>query len=230
MGRVAITTARDGAGRLVRMAKRYGLTPVPLPCIEVIPASSEVLDAARALAAEADWMVVTSSRAVTILWPMGGMPEVPVAAVGKSTAVSVEHAGGVLGLVGEAGGRALTVELGERLEGRSVFFPHASEADPSTIAVLEEAGAEVGAVTVYETTPIAPGPDPVDAAVYGSPSAVTGWLLSRSLDDMVLAAIGETTAGALADAGRYPDVVPARPDFEDLMARLAEHMRVRSPA
>jgi len=229
MGRVAITTAADRSSVLADHARSHGLEPVLLPCIEVTPASDAVLHDARALASRADWLVVTSPRAVRAVWPRGGMPPSPVAAVGPATAASVEEADGIVGLVGEAGAEALVARLAERAGGASVFFPHATGADPSTVSALVKAGAEVQAVAVYQTRPVAPGLDPVDAAAFGSPSAVRGWLISRHLDDLVLGAIGETTARALADAGRSPQVVPPRPDFEELMAHLADHLRQRSP-
>lgn len=229
MGRVGITTAADRSSLLADHARTHGLEPVLLPCIEVTPADDAVLHDARALASGADWLAVTSPRAVRAVWPRGGMPPTPVAAVGPSTAASVEEAGGTVALVGEAGAGALVARLAEMAGGASVFFPHAAGAAPSTVAALEKAGAEVKAVAVYETRPVAPGPDPVDAVAFGSPSAVRGWLISRHLEDLVLGAIGETTARALADAGKAPQVVPPRPGFEDLMAHLADHLRQRSP-
>lgn len=229
MGRVAITTAADRSSLFADHARNHGLEPVLLPCIEVTPADDAVLHDAGALASDADWLVVTSPRAVRAVWPRGGMPPPPVAAVGPSTAASVEEAGGTVGLVGDAGVEALVARLAERAGGASVFFPHATGAAPSTVSALEKAGVEVKAVAVYETRLIAPGPDPVDAVAFGSPSAVRGWLISRHLQDLVLAAIGETTARALADAGRSPQVVPRRPDFEELMAHLADYLRQRSP-
>lgn len=230
MERAAITTASDRAGRLADMAKRYGLLPVVLPCIEVAPAATAVLDRTRTLAAKADWLLVTSARVVVTLWPRGGMPPIPVAAVGSSTAATVEEAGGRVELVGETGASDLAVQLAETVKGRSICFPHGSGADPTTIRVLKEAGAGVSSVTVYETRPIGPERGDVDAVVFGSPSAVAGWLLTRDLEDIVVAAVGETTARAVVDAGHQPEVVPSQPDFDDLMARLAEYMKVRSPA
>lgn len=229
MGRVAVTTAADRSSRLAAQARRHGLEPVLLPCIEVTPVPDAELHTARALAWRADWLVVTSPRAVAAVWPDGGMPPLAVAAVGRATVASVEEAGGSVDLVGEAGAGSLVARLAETAAGKSVFFPHASGADPAMITTLERAGAEVTAVAVYETRALAPGPDPVDSVAFGSPSAIRGWLLSRHLDDLVLGAIGETTARALADVGRPPQVVPPHPDFEDLMAHLADHLRQRSP-
>jgi len=229
MTRVGITTTADGYPRLAGAAERHGLVPVPLPCIEVVAAPVEVLALAREEARRADWLLITSARTVTTLWPEGGMPSVPVAAVGSASAAAVENAGGTVGFVGESGGEDLVFELSEKWHEANVFFPHASGARQGTVECLEDVAADMAALPVYETSPVAPGLDAVDAVVFGSPSAVRGWALARGFDDLVLAAIGETTAAALAELAREPDVVPSRPDFELLMALLAHHLRQRSP-
>lgn len=229
MFRVAITTAAERASPLSDIARSHGLEPVSLPCIEVLPAPEDHLFGARSQAAEADWLVVTSSRAIDTLWPGGGMPDVPVAAVGSSTAEVAARAGGRVAVVGDGGAEDLVEELVGQVAGKSVFFPHASGADRSTLDRLGEAGAEVAASPVYETRPLGPGADPVDAAIFGSPSAVSGWCRSRTLGDLVLAVIGETTRAALVEQGHHPDVVPPRPDFELLISLLAAHLAERSP-
>jgi uroporphyrinogen-III synthase len=115
-----------------------------------------------------------------------------------------------------------------RVDGTSIFFPHASGADLTPVASLEALGAEVTSVAVYGTKSVAPGLEAVDAALFGSPSAVTGWGMSRSFDQVILAALGETTGRALAELGHPPDVVPSRPDFDLLIALVAHHLIERS--
>ena len=228
MPRVALTSTRDRIPRLSEIVEAHGLEPVPLPCIEVEPADAVTLDAAKAESVEADWLVITSRRAVEALWPEGGMPDTPVAAVGDATAAAVREAGGNCEIVGEGGAADLADRLQADLSGRRVLFPHASGADSSTVESLQEGGAEVTALVVYETRPVAPPEGSVDAAIFGSPSALTGWCLSRSLDQIVLAVIGETTGAALSDRGYEPDVTSPRPDFALLAALLADHFRERS--
>lgn len=226
--RLGITSTRDRAIHLSRVTSEQGLEPVVLPCIEIRPAPKEVLDKARSMAEGADLLLATSSRAVTSIWPEGGMPSVTTAAVGPATSQAIEESGGSVGFVGDGGSESLVQRLRGRLAGRLVFFPHAAGADMKTVEALEEMGAEVSAMAVYETRPVAPGPEPVDAVVFGSPSAVLGWSLSRSMDGLVVGAIGSTTAAALVHRGHEVDVVPDRPDFELLIAHVAEHLRDRS--
>ncbi|MDX1691273.1 MAG: uroporphyrinogen-III synthase [Acidimicrobiia bacterium] len=224
--RVAVTTTTGRSfDRIADELRDTGLQPVPLPCITVEPAAQEVLDRLRSAADSADWIVVTSRRAVEIVWPSGGMPTAPaVAAVGPTTAEAAREAGGRVEVIGSGGASELCDVLGGRVAGTAVVFPHARAADPATSRSLAEQAASVVAEPAYDTVPIAPGPDPVDAAIFGSPSAVDGWMTARSLEDLVTAAMGPTTAAHLRRLGRPPDVVPERPDLARLVGMLADHL------
>lgn len=226
--RVAVTTTADRAHRTADPLRLHGLEPVMLPCIRIVASASDVLQRLRSAAREADWIVVTSPRAVHVTWPDGGMPAVPVAAVGPTTASAVARAGGHVEVTGNAGAADVLETLRPLVPGKRVIFPHARSAAPVIVAGLRAAGAEVVAESVYEAMPIAPADDAVDAAIFGSPSAVEGWRRSRHLDGLTLAAVGVTTATALIDCGHYPHVIPDRPGFENVVTALTHHLRERT--
>lgn len=228
MRRVGLTTTRDRIQALAASVASYGMEPVSTPCIEISFASEDTLEEARGEAERCDWIFVTSARAIDALWPDGGMPRTPVAAVGPATASAVEDAGGALGVVGREGAAQLLAEIEGRLADRRVLFPHASGSGGPTIDGLSRSAREILPIAVYETRPVAPPDEAVDAVMFGSPSAVTGWCLARSLDGLVLAAIGETTKSALEARGHEADVVAPEPVFETLAALLADHLRERS--
>lgn len=227
--RVAITTTSDRAADLGRRAEARGLEPVELPCIEVAPGPEQALARARSETARADWLVLASPRAVRSVWPEGGMPGAAVAVVGSRTAEAVVEAGGRVAMVGDGGSAELLSRLAPMVVGRSVVYCHGSETDPAVMEALAGSAAVVTALAVYRTRPVAPGPDQVDAAVFGSPSAVAGWCMSRDLEGVVLAAIGPTTGQALEERGRPPQLVSPRPDYDTLIDLLAEYMSARSP-
>jgi len=223
--RLALTTTRDRCLQLVDEVAGLGLEPVVLPCIELIPGSDAVTEAARIESARSDWVLLTSPRTVHELWPEGGMPKTRVAAVGQATAEAVRDAGGRVAVVGDGGARDLVDRISRMVAGQSVFFPHAADADRSTIDLLDGAGATVRARVVYEIRPISPSEDPVDAIVFGSPTAVTGWLLARDLEGLAVGVIGETTAAAVAGYGYQFDVMPPSPSFGELTRLMAGHLR-----
>lgn len=219
--RVAVTTSPDAYGRVANPLQAVGLEPVALPCIRIVPGDPAELDRLRQATTRADLLVITSGRSVAMLWRDGGMPPVPVAAVGASSARAVEAAGGLVYLTGDGGAARLAELLEHRVLGLQMVFPHARAADPSITDRLRKAGATVIAGAAYGTEPVAPGGDAVEAVVLGSPSGVTGWCLTRSLDDVVVAAMGETTADAVSARGGKASIVPGRPRFEEVARELS---------
>lgn len=222
MTRVAVTTTADNAHRVGDALIAAGLVPVMLPCIAISPSPAHVLVELRRASETADLILVTSARAVRIVWPDGDMPSTPVAAVGATTAEAVTDAGGIVDVVGDAGASELVARL--EVDGVTVAFPHARGADPTTAIELERRGATVRGAVAYDTIPIAPDDDKVKAAVFGSPSAIEGWLMRRHLDGMSIAAMGATTASALRVRGVSDPVVADRPDLESLARALADRI------
>jgi len=226
--RVALTSTPDRARALGQSLRQQGLQPVSLPCIEVIAASASTIESARRAAESCDLLVITSARVVEVLWPAGDMPPIEVAAVGTVSAAAADDAGGSVTFVGSGGGADLVAELAGSVGERDVAFPHAAGADPATIETLRNAGARVTAQPIYETRPVAPALDEVDAVVFGSPTAVEGWHLSRTLDDLVVGVIGHTTAEALGHWGAAPHVIPETPSFHRLVELVARDLAERS--
>jgi len=228
--RIGVTTTADAVDRLVEPLVAAGFVPVILPCIRIDPAREEVLRRLRVAASTADWVFATSARALRLTWPDGAMPPTRVAAVGDSTAGAAEALGGDVTLVGDGGAADLARRLAPHLAGAVVVYPAARGADPETAAILEDGGARVVTEAAYVTVPIAPDHHPVDGVVFGSPSAVAGWRLSRPLTDLaVVAAMGPTTAAALAAEGRPADIVPDPPRLDLIVAALAAAAE-RTPA
>ena len=224
--RVAITTSAEAAPRVAAAFADYGFTPVHLPCIEVEAAAPEVLARLREEAGSADWLLLTSARAVAVVWPQGGMPPTPAAVVGGGTARAVVAAGGSVALEGEAGVDDLLSRLEAADAGGRLVFPHAAGTRRATLEQLDAAGWRLTAVVAYETIPVPPGDDPVEAAAFASPSAVQGWFAARDLDGLLVGAIGATTTASLAARGRPPDVTPERPGYQRLAEAMAAYAGV----
>lgn len=229
MKRVAVTTTPDNFRRVANPLAEVGLEPIQLPCIRVVPSPDDVLDELRRATEQADWLIVTSARAIRTVWPDGGIPPgVRVAAVGPATADAARAAGGDVRVIGSGGTTALRAALRGRLPGQKVVFPHARSADPGTIRQLRREAASVVAEPAYTTHPIAPSNDPVDAVVFGSPSAVDGWASGRAFAGTVIAALGSTTATRVRELGAFVDVVSDPPDLTTLAGGLAAHFEPRS--
>jgi uroporphyrinogen-III synthase len=226
MKTVAVTTSADRAAAAAIPFTFAGTSPIPLPCIEIVPAADDYLDEARAAAAGVDLIIVSSRRALDILWPDGPLPTADFAVVGRVTAREVEKRGGGVALVGSGGSDLLADALAGRIAHKSVIWPHARGADPRPLNRIRAGSASFMAPVIYESVPIAPDTTPVDVVSFASPSAVAGWQLSRSLQGETIAVIGETTRAAVAEAGAPAAIMASEPTYQSLAKSVAEHLRV----
>ncbi|HSK07527.1 MAG TPA: uroporphyrinogen-III synthase [Acidimicrobiia bacterium] len=223
MTRVAITTDRFDA-----VAPEYsdlGLEPVSVPCVDVAVAGEEVLARAREAASDADLVLITSARTVALLWPRAAMAGTGAITVGGASAAAVEAAGGRVILSGRSGLANLVDGAGDVLRGARVVFPHAAGTDPGLLARLRGLVTDLEEQVIYRAVPVAPGQTPVDAVVFASPSAVTGWRLARDFDGVVVGVIGPTTQAAVARY-RLPEVVAPEPSHHSLALALTSYLEV----
>ena len=226
--RVAVTASAEASAGMAAELVAVGLRPVALPCVRIQEADDGDLARARASAEEADLVVLTSSRALDVLWPSGPIPAAPIAMLTPAGAARVEERGGRVAHVGTGNPSDFTAYLIRKAAGKKVAYPHGEAVDPRIIVSLADAAAELVAVAVYGWIPLAPGLDPADAAVFESPLAVEGWVQTRDLAEIVVSAIGPATAAALRRHGRGADILVRRPHFEMLAETLASALLASS--
>ncbi|HWM87164.1 MAG TPA: bifunctional uroporphyrinogen-III C-methyltransferase/uroporphyrinogen-III synthase, partial [Kofleriaceae bacterium] len=168
-----------------------------------------------------------------------------IACVGPATAMALSAQGLLADLVpahGDATGvaRAVIEAAGDGIAGARVLIPRADQGRDEAIDLLRAAGAEVEAVAIYKLAAVEPLHPSVASALlrlrageirvvaFFAPSQV------RALFDLlgadagrvlaavpILAAIGPTTAAALASRGLTVHVVPSAPDPDVLAAEIA---------
>lgn len=217
--RVAITGSDDRFDSIAPVFARRSLEPIRLSSIAVRPAANDVLIATREVAERVGRVMVSSARAVEMLWE-GRETAAEFFTVGRATSTAVSQRGGRILIEGAAGLELLCRRVA--MAGvEQLVFPHAAGTDLAALRPLADAGVDVIEQAVYETEPIAPADDPVDAVAFASPSAVAGWMSARSVDGLVVAAIGSTTAAALERLDVRVDVIPERPGFVELAEALA---------
>jgi uroporphyrinogen-III synthase len=236
---VLVTRAQERAGELAAALAARGAAPVLVPLLAFAPpADPAALAAAFARADAYDWLVLTSATALRYAPPLA-LRRARVACIGPATAAAARRAG--LEVAVEPPGRSVPSELVAALARRAplagarVLFPCAAGAREELPSALEAAGARVDRVVAYATRV----PDeaaaalrkalaqPVDAVTFTSPSAVAhlfellGEARTRELARSArFAAIGPTTAAALAARGVARVVVSRRQTGEDLAQAL----------
>lgn len=228
MPRVAVTASVEASAGMAVELVAVGLRPVSLPCVRIQQAADADLARARAAVEEADLVVLTSSRALDVLWPDGPIPDTPIAMLTPAGAARVEERGGRVAHVGTGIASHFTEYLARKAVGQRVAYPHSEGADPRVIVSLADTIEDLVAVAVYGWIPVAPALDPVEATVFESALAVEGWMKGRALSRIVVAAIGPATALALRRHGRGPDVLVRRPHFEMLAETLASALLASS--
>jgi uroporphyrinogen-III synthase len=226
MKTVAVTTSSDRAAAAAIPFTLAGTSPISLPCIEIVPVTHDYLEEARAGAIIADLIIVSSRRTLDILWPDGPLPTTDFAVVGRVTAREVEKRGGAVALVGSGGSDLLADALAGRVAGKSVIWPHARGADPRPLNRIRAGSTSFMAPVIYESVPKQPAATPVDVVTFASPSAVAGWQLSRSLQGVTIAVIGETTRAAVDEAGAPVAVIASEPTYQSLANSVAQHLGV----
>jgi uroporphyrinogen III methyltransferase/synthase len=145
----------------------------------------------------------------------------------------------VPGLRGDAESMLAEILSSGSPRGRRVLIPRSDIGRDILARGLTEAGAEVDAVVFYRNLrPEVDAPllreDLCAGALpllpFTSPSAVRHFaeLLDtasrEACERCIIAAIGDTTADALVEAGLSPQVIPRRPEVRELVAALERHV------
>lgn len=226
---VAVTRAGETPGRLGRELAAAGARVTHWPCIRFgQPKDPSALLEAAGRRSDFDWLVLTSPRAarrwLDVATPAGDR-EPRVAAAGPATAAVLRAAGLAVERIAEprsARGVVRAFAAAADAAGTSVLLPQSDLASPELAEGLADLGAAVTTVVAYRTIPCSPDPESVLAAArddtvrivtFTSPSTVEGFLGGADPDQaariarvLQAAAIGPTTAGALAARGWTPIV------------------------
>jgi len=222
--RIVVTRAPEQAGEITRLLEQLGAEVILLPAVAFsAPADPHPFDRALHELGDFDWILFTSQNAVRFSASrlrQIGLPATvkQVAVVGPATADAASREGFRVDYVAtHSTAHALAGELGESLNGCTVFLPRSDRSDPELVDALRETGATVTDVIAYRT--VAPVvSDPValervrhadfDVAIFSSPSAfqnLDGMLgvgtLAKLANKVRYAAIGPTTARAMRGAG-----------------------------
>jgi uroporphyrinogen III methyltransferase/synthase len=248
--RVVITRAARQSVELVENLGKLGALPILLPLVAFsAPEDFAPLDAALDRLEQFDWIIFTSENAVRAVVKRasvrGNLRNVAgrrsrAAAVGPTTAAAAERAGFFVDYQAKThSGAALANELGEKLQGQSIFLPRSDRANPDLPQLLKKYGAEITEVIAYRTvTPVNLDQDKiaaianadVDAILFFSPTAVehfvgvVGKEKVRDLQNrLALTAVGPITANALRQSGVDNLLVADDTTSDAVIAVLQKH-------
>jgi uroporphyrinogen III methyltransferase/synthase len=238
--RVVVTRARAQASGLATTLRSLGAEVVELPAIRIESRidSGEAKAAIDAIHTYA-LICLTSPNGVRLLFEALGeagldaraLAGATVAAIGPGTARALVEHGVVADVVPERFVAEALVEAlaGVEVSGRPVLVARAAEARDVLPEALEERGAKVDVVALYETVREEPEPDAVEAAqsadyvTFTSSSTVTNLtevLNGRFPDSARVVSIGPITSEAARAAGLEVHVEAERHDIDGLLDAL----------
>ncbi len=247
--RIVNTRALHQAGSLDSVLHKYGATPIRYPCIAIAPPDdTRELDAA--LQSDFDLLVLTSANTVMILEEelqrLGlDFSGATTAAVGSATADAARAWLGVDVTIipddysADGLADALTITPGQR-----ILLPQSAVARPMLRDALSARGADVIAVTAYQTVRGRGGvqmlpllhKQQVDAVTFTSSSTARYFserleMESGTIDDLagvVIACIGEQTRHSAEALGMTVAVAPETHTLDDMIAALAAYYQEQS--
>ncbi|HEX7506595.1 MAG TPA: uroporphyrinogen-III synthase [Polyangia bacterium] len=224
----------EGADEWATAFERAGAVPIAYPTLSIIPPESwQPVDEVAAKLNAYDWMVFTSQTAVRFFasrlstGQFASDLHAKIAAVGQSTAQSIERLGGRVTLVAmDSRQEGLVEELCLLTPGTHLLLPLASGGRTLLARSLRAGGCTVDVVTVYRTEPKPdlPTPPEFDVAVFASPSALRAYVRSRGTSHLAaktIAVIGPTTAKE-AETNGLRVVVADTPGVDALILAISQ--------
>ncbi len=234
--RVLVTRAADQAGNLSDALRAAGFEPVEVPVLEIVPpADPAPLDSAILSLPTYDWLILTStnavsalaSRAVALNIKLSAEKIKNIAAVGRATAAAIEGLGLSVSLTPEKYVAESLLNQFQRLNvsGQRILLIRAAIARDIIPATLSSLGAKITIVEAYRNQTPATAPAELvaalekgmDLAAFTSSSSVTHlraaaeaanlpWPLSK----VQAASIGPITSQTLRE-NSWPPAAEAMP-------------------
>ncbi len=244
--RVLVTRTANQAAAFSQKLRAAGFTPVEFPAIQLEPLPWGPLDAALSKLLSFDWLIFTSGNAVDFFLrrvdelnvALDKLPR--VAAVGSATARQLAERGIAIDYMpDEFVGTELVLGLGD-LTGKKVLLPRAKIGRPEIADLLQEQGAELTEVALYDTVTAVATPQAwtelnkgFAAITFTSPSSVRNFCkimaddparlavpLEKLLQHVPVVCIGPVTAEAAAEAGLTDSLIPNEYTIDGMVQQL----------
>jgi uroporphyrinogen III methyltransferase/synthase len=251
--RVLVTRAREQASALSDLLRAKGAEPVEFPVIKIQPLDDyRDLDSALSRLRQYDWAVFTSANAVPIVaerLEASGLDArafgtIKIAAIGPATAEALKQRLGLRAdfVPTEAVAEAIIEQWPEaEMQGKRVLLPRAAEAREVLPEKLQERGATVDVLPVYETVLDASAAESLraqlqngelDILTFTSSSTVRNFAQAITEGDTArlpelvgnarVAAIGPITADTARELGLNPHIVAGEHTIPGLVAAIEE--------
>jgi uroporphyrinogen-III synthase len=248
---IVITRASDGADALRAPLEALGARVIVLAATRIVPRNLEQLDGQLSQIEHYHWVVCTSPTAVRLLFERAAVLDVTAtlatrqfAVIGTGTAHALARHGAVAAVVPTAHvAESLVAALGARhdVEGTRVLYPVAVGARDLVADALQEQGAGVARIEIYESEVHAADAGPVlDALKHGrvtavvllAPSAVRGWLAAVGAQAPLapVVSMGPITSDAARAAGLWVATEASPSTLDGVVQAVVRYWRTDADA
>jgi uroporphyrinogen-III synthase len=250
MKRVAITRPKKFLPAAEALVRSKGLEPVPVPMMELVPRDDGAVEAffGRLEAGGVDAVVITSQNGVGFIFDRAAdaaalsdrLNAVEVISIGPKTSSALKERGVSAERV-PATFSSDGIVSDFKLAGKRVEVLRSDHGNPALVTGMEQGGAKVREVIVYDILPLAGEEQEefvrealagrIDAFTFTSTMTARSLLmmgeslgvlgeLKQAINAKKVAVIGGPTAAFLRENGIRVDVVPERFTFEDMIEAL----------
>ena len=243
--RIVVTRREEQAEEIIAQLEAQGATVILFPTIRLVMLDSAESELTRAFAeiGRYHWVIFTSQNTVqnTLGHPLAVSTlqnsQTKLAASGTATRERLERAGLRVAITPERFiGEALIESLGD-LNGKRVLLPRALQGRPEIVDLLEEGGAIVDEIPLYNTISAEPPAhvlaqiaQGVDCISFTSPSTVHAFMKVmkeppywKKVQSAVIAVIGPITAEALPPYRLTPQIIAAEHSANGLVSAIIHH-------
>lgn len=248
--RILVTRAGHQASTLSQLLAERGAQPVELPAIEIQPLEdTKELDRAITNLKEYQWLIFTSTNAVSAFWlglaklkrdsrALGGLK---IGAIGPATAQALEAKGVIPDFIPQVHTNEGCIDAlkTQNVKGQRFLLPRADIADEALVAGITKLGARVDNIAVYRTVPATEGIAQAKAMLLGGKIDVITFTSSSAVSNLVAAFKGETvsvngakiacigpkTAETAVKAGLKVDIMPQEQTIPGLVTAIEEYFQ-----
>lgn len=250
---VLVTRPREQSAEIIKLLEQLGATVELFPTIQIAPPSSWAdCDNALSRIKMFDGIILTSQNASEFFFKrleeknldlQKIFSEKKIYVIGKKTEEGVKKFGlHITPLPESVDSKHFAVVLSkEAISGKRFLFPKGNLAGTALATTLRQHGAQIEEIVVYETTaPLSTDTsrisrliqeNQINVLTFFSPSSFANFLAviqASNLRNIVIAAIGNTTADAIRSAGFETDIVAEQPTTAGLVAAIVKFYSMSS--
>ncbi len=248
--KIVITRTRENASKFAKKLEELGAICYEIPTIKIEPLLNKKISQVIEDLSKYDWIIFTSENGVKLFLKalrekrkdLRALGKAKIAVIGKATKMALENFGVIPDLMPEeefTQEGLISVFSKIDIKDKTVLIPRAKEARDVLPEKLEEFGAKVDLLPIYETKICEESKEElkkildegVDVITFTSSSTVKNFFKlieenqKETLKNVIFASIGPVTSATLRDFGFEPHIEAEEYTIEGLVRAIEKYFR-----